>query len=481
VETTLNALGQAVAEVDLVTSFNPGDNFRVVVSGNRARLQALNDRTGVPTSGAIPNFPGSATDQLSIWRRVHVEEDRMGTIPFGFTDSGGVLGVIPSNPLAPEQSLILTFQLNFQIGVANRYRGGILKAANGLLYPIISHTTDAPSTVAARVLRVAPLGQLVGPVELIQGDFMRGQATALYVPAGGQLEVTTNIQTMWWNDYAGGVLRIDGQNYPILSNTRGENARFIVQAAQEVPLGPVEVYQDDFVSEGAGDLPPVPRISQPTAIGFYDFAQVSTTRDNNRFADAYLEAEYNALNAFDSNDVTPVSHFPDMPDQYALIADPYRGQAPGSPARPADYETSVFWVVYVLAGYEDTPRFDYDGRETEFGPEEAHLGGTDRRIQDRVEGEVTVVFTEAIRDVAATSGTTLTEASLRARTVVHEIGHQFGLAVGPGVVGGHRDAPAAPNIMSSATSQVSAAQFYFHPADIVDLRRRVRPPGQPHV
>ena len=55
------ANGRAIAEVELAISFAPGDNFRVVASCNRSEVANLNSATGVPTSGAIPNFTGSAS------------------------------------------------------------------------------------------------------------------------------------------------------------------------------------------------------------------------------------------------------------------------------------------------------------------------------------------------------------------------------------------------------------------------------------
>src|SRR5262249_53504967 len=53
VPTVLDAFGNAIAEVELATSFNPGDNFRVVASANRLAVAGLNDTTDVPTTGAV--------------------------------------------------------------------------------------------------------------------------------------------------------------------------------------------------------------------------------------------------------------------------------------------------------------------------------------------------------------------------------------------------------------------------------------------
>ncbi len=476
VPTVINAQGNAVAEVELATSFNPGDNFRVAASTIQAQVAGLNDTTSVPTTGAINNFRGAAGDQLSIWRRVHVETDRMTTIPFGLRQTGNLTGSFVFAGTA-----MVSF--NFQIAVADGFRGGNMRDSAGNQYPILTHTTANPSTGLVQIPLDPATGfpianPVLGAVELTQGDFQTGQITGSFIPAGGQLDLTTNLRITQWNEYAGGIVRTNGQDYTVMSNTQGANAHIIIETADNVNPGDFTVYQDDFMTQDFGQQPPVSRITQPTTNNYYDFMQVGTVRANNRYADAYIEPEFNQLADYNSNNVTPVSHWPNINEQFASIADPYRGTAPGTPARPADYETPLFWSAYVLAGYEDMYNFDYDGTNGEFGGmETAHLAATDSRVPNGVEGEVSVVFTETIRDIAA-SGGTLTEAEARARSVVHEIGHQFGLCQpGPGVTGAHRDAP--PNIMSSATGQVPAAQFYFHPADIVYLRTRVQPPGRP--
>ncbi|MBI3464010.1 MAG: hypothetical protein HY000_13270, partial [Planctomycetes bacterium] len=59
-----------VAEVDLLTAFAPGDNFRVYAVPDRLREQ-LKAKNDVPTNGNDPH----GTPQLSIWRYLHVEDD----------------------------------------------------------------------------------------------------------------------------------------------------------------------------------------------------------------------------------------------------------------------------------------------------------------------------------------------------------------------------------------------------------------------
>jgi len=475
---TVQSNAQGIAEVELATSFNPGDNFRVVASVNAQRVQNLNDTTDVPTTGVVGNnFTGQATGQLSIWRRFHIESDSMLNIQFGMSQNGAIAGVVPNNIF--NQALVLSsavVTLNFQINVPDGYRGGNVRDVNGNQYPIISHSTANPSVVVVRVPAGLPAPAL-GNVKLTQGDFQFGNVTAASQLPGDAYVLATDLTITTGNEYAGGILRVGGVNYPILYNTSGQNAEVTIQSFAQPAVGAVEIYQDDFTADGNDG--PVSRIYTPDIANFYDFQQVSTVRSNNRYADAYLQPEYNALAAFNSDNVTPVSHFPDLGDEYAAIADPYRGTSPGNAARPADYETALFWSVYVLAGYEEMYRFDYDGEDAQSQQEGGVLGGTDARVANQIEGEVSVVFTETIRDVATSAGATLTEVVARARTVVHEIGHQFGLSRGaPG--NPHSDAPDfAANIMSSRTGEVPADLFYFLGADIVYLRKRIQSPGLP--
>jgi hypothetical protein len=116
--------GQAIAEVDLATSFAPGDNFRVVASLDFWEVSLLDDNTGVPTTTeSIPNFSGKATPQLSIWRRFHVEQDRMINEGLGDKQSGMITAV----PVLVDPLLgIYRSQTTINIAKVNEYTGGIL-------------------------------------------------------------------------------------------------------------------------------------------------------------------------------------------------------------------------------------------------------------------------------------------------------------------------------------------------------------------
>ena len=57
-------------------------------------------------------------------------------------------------------------------------------------------------------------------------------------------------------------------------------------------------------------------------------AQPSLVRAENRFADAYLQPDYQALAAFDSADVTPAYHLQATPAALKAELDPFLNRTP---------------------------------------------------------------------------------------------------------------------------------------------------------
>lgn len=131
-----------IAEVDMATSFAAGDNFRVVASTVESAVMALNDTTDVPTTGTTPALSeflgagqGAVTEQLSVWRRIHIEQDRMeradgdfaiGSIVAGGTQNGST-ALVPTNIDAE----------------AGEYTGGLLEVAGGPPLPITGNTSGS--------------------------------------------------------------------------------------------------------------------------------------------------------------------------------------------------------------------------------------------------------------------------------------------------------------------------------------------------
>lgn len=76
-----------VATVELSTTMNPGDNFVVAASADQAYLNGVTvNLTGLKDSSgaALPTAQAKATSMLTVWRRLHIEVDSMGTVQSNF-------------------------------------------------------------------------------------------------------------------------------------------------------------------------------------------------------------------------------------------------------------------------------------------------------------------------------------------------------------------------------------------------------------
>lgn len=322
-------VANGIAEVDLGVSFNAGDNFRVAVSLNEGELippeggvTALNDTTDVPTKGEVDrfDFTGLLTLQLSVWRKFHIEQDRM------------------------------------------------------------TATEGDKQT-----------GKIIVPCEVLYG---------------GAWRCHTNIDISTANAYEQGILRTtaDGKNYNIIGNIRGPGAWVDIVSATAPEAGDITIYEDDWIADGDGV--PTPRRSPQDDQNLYDFMKAAATvRTQNRYADAYLEAEYNALNNSDSNNVTSIPHGPDFVTVNKFNDTRFDGN-----------ETDFFWAVYVCAAYEPEVNLDNDPNS-----ESSEYGVTDSNDL------ISLIYVETTRDVALELQ--IAEAEARARNTAHEVGHQFDLAL----------------------------------------------------
>jgi hypothetical protein len=147
--------------------------------------------------------------------------------------------------------------------------------------------------------------------------------------------------------------------------------------------------------------------------------------------------------------------------------------------RGANDETDIFWVIYISTAYEYRSAFDNDpDGETASSLGITPSGGSDPRIHQ----ELSVVFTETARDIAASNNPLgLSYAEFLARTTVHEVGHQFNLVdptlMIPNSTPTHRGN--GMNIMDMfPASRVPAENYFFHPREISDLRTRWHSPGR---
>lgn len=490
--------GNAFAEVELATTFSPGDNFRVLAIALTAKkeLQDLNagfsspnNHRDLPTVNAAngvnnPAFDGflrgggSAADQLSVWRKVNMETDRM-VQPQGDWQNGKIVNVTQIGDGA-------YWNVQTDIGVlsSNEYEDGILRW-DGHNYSIISNTRGLAGQAGG-----------VGTV-LSAGDVQPGQSgfpstvrVTLSVDASVDQDYLAN-GTIWifdpvaqdWNSYqvVSNTASVNDPNNPnmqkfnaiVVSNAAvpvGGGVRFMrgtAAATFTIQLMPgdippvvgdvVEVYSDDYTLPAnpnpGGPLPsdqPLIRVdpsSQFVYDGMYQFLRPGTDRSTNRLADAYLEPDYNALSQFDST-LAPKTHFNST--DWSDLVDPQR--------EGKDFESDLFWVTYVTSGYELNRLNDGDG-----GGAGAHERVTRGRTHHQ---DSAVVAVEAIWDSLG-APTQARFVEQLGKTTLHEIGHELGI--------GHRND--GENVMHPYTEVVSMAKFFFNSIDVSTMRMRTASPG----
>jgi hypothetical protein len=148
--------GEGIAEVDLATTFAPGDNFRVAATTDVNAIERLDT---VSTNDVVTGFEGKVSDQLAIWRRFHIERARMVQTVSVDKQSGSA----PQQSTAPATGQVIV-TVDFNIGTENRYAGGLLRLGNKN-YAIDENTAGNMVTVRSNVVLPA------GPVTLYEDDF----------------------------------------------------------------------------------------------------------------------------------------------------------------------------------------------------------------------------------------------------------------------------------------------------------------------
>jgi hypothetical protein len=184
--------GDDKVDVDFTVTMQPGDNFKVFASTNEelllnmtdAIVKATTDAMGATTDARLMPL---ASEQLTVWRRVHAERDSMGTVT-GNVVSGNITAVAAAGA---GKSMVTTNQnVTETPTAANRFEHGVLKNA-GHSFSVISNTQGANFTVTVNNLgAVVPAN---GAFTLVDDDdFNSSDGAALDGDAG---EDVTNVDT----------------------------------------------------------------------------------------------------------------------------------------------------------------------------------------------------------------------------------------------------------------------------------------------
>jgi hypothetical protein len=183
------------ASVRLTIGRQPGNNYAVAATtdpfyANGFRLRAadgsvVEDRNGV----ALPNAHAKLTPMLTVWRRVHVEVDRMGNVT-GNSVSGVVAGVVADSPKRGQSTINLGLNLPAPgalgtDGLLNRFEGGTITISGGgssVSFSVVSNTAAAMGN--DRVVVSGTVGaSLVGQsYKLVDDDAAHGLGDGAEIP-----------------------------------------------------------------------------------------------------------------------------------------------------------------------------------------------------------------------------------------------------------------------------------------------------------
>jgi len=425
------AAGGTTAGTELEVSLQPGDNYRVAASTSAMWLAGLHAKQSVPPDppvqdGALSVSGPNVTDMLTVWRTLHLEIDSMAAPPPEDTPAGApeyaernfikgrVLKIetrespdLPGNfnqyffvePETTTPALILADGSSQLPAASGRFQRGTLTFGEGaeafVAADVTGNGTDATS---GEYLEGWLFGGSVPPPYVIPyratNDTLRQRVGTIAGWDAGT-RVFTVAPTIA-DIYAGGVLRVAGQDWPITAISGGD---VTVGGSQHMPMHLVD---DDAPRPPTGfevDTSLLQPLADPSA---------------NPFAQAYvLPAPWTASSAtrtaaFRRNVCGDCGLQTSETEQAVkdVLAE----------GRDAEQSAPAFWIAYLQGGFQHTTRNDNDPES-----EEGAAGYT----PGLCDAWGALVYTEALRDIVGASPVTCE--SFDAMTPLHEVGHQFGL------------------------------------------------------
>ena len=445
--------GEYYAEAELLTSFQPGDNFRVVampqpkggdpnwdiddgvipdeITDAFADLHFENS-----AAGERPQVHGmAASGTLTVWRYLHMEVDQM-------TDNGG-----STNPLG-----------DFDAGTIAENLG--MMGSHGWRF-LIAVAEDAASLFNK-------------------------------------------------NSLEGGLLRIGDENFEIVGSGAAVDGQVEITIKREVGRqltaaqfqvgAAVTMYEDDFIRpDDNPDGAPVLRVDMSADLraDALKYMQTSFRADQNKFADAFIMPEYEVLAQY-SGELASRNHWEEnWTNQDEVNYDGAVDAQNGS----RNLGSNIFWTSYLGIGYQYTAARDFDpdlivnGAKNADGDERNDDGKSVRGITSHDEENPgfknSFVFVENIwdnwtahRNLESSDpqyAQSKTADAQLARTSIHEVGHQFFMDHPVN----DQDQPILQGIMSAETLLVKEVAdplnnevgFNFTVRDLLWMRSLVVRPG----
>ena len=505
-----DADGSFYAAVDLATSYAPGDNFRVAAAVSESSVKAIQemDANDAPVNKPAPR----ATEQISVWRYFHIEQDRMATTEA--VDKFESLYRVEGSTHANHREVVIPGSV-----FANyAWNGGLFRDSRGINYPItneIEHTIEGTadrleqvegdpdkivirfpggSSVDANEFKDGVLSATVPGVN--EGDppekLLIGIKSHTAIDINNEIFVTPNDVELPEH-----VERIASTADEVL--LAGELVLLVnIDPAKvvdpDLPIGDSgfgTLYEDDFTNIdldhplGISNDEPTTRIDPSDVVNtndrFYHFLQNSVNRAENRFADAYMVPRLDTLDEFDSSEADPESFVESVPhltegegDVSLILQASYAGS--GLLAGDDHYEVNpAFWATWVTSAYEFDPDRDGDGAE-------AGVLGVAKSAEGFEMPFGVFMFVESLRDASQGDMVFTDLATGRdnffSAVTTHEIAHLFNISR-ESVSDPHLDkAIYGENIMIAHLDEITSENnFYFHGIDIASLRRNWQSPG----
>ncbi|MFN0206683.1 MAG: hypothetical protein ACKVS6_10285 [Planctomycetota bacterium] len=453
--------------IEFQVSHFAGDNYRMAVHADpkfvkRLRNLDKDDKLEIvdpktKAGGAGPPIPFAlpyTSHVLTVWRMLHVERDSMKALTRAQNSANGTIdkidntaktlavtgtGVIMNGDLQPD--------LDDKSGGNGRFeKGKIINLAKiGSNFKIVSNTA----------LQFTMNDVVELPCVLKKGDTaVNSKVKKIDVVGGKSVVDIDNVVVV--DQFKDGRMTIGLQTFDVESNLLTK-----ITLKTKANLEFVALDDDTFVLPQAGFM---------------------NTSLMNTYHAAYIWPVFDGGGAGNAAETTDCSSAANSPRVEGTAAAPNVITAAAVAEQEAYYkigsnafEKHTFWVVYALSCYQYEYREDLD-------PHGDIEGVTWGIVIDSVGqlsttnvalgGKACTVYLESIADTVATglpSGNP-TDAALEARTVPHEIGHQFGLAHTTGVM--------FTNPGVTANWGGAGITFIFNNSDLNLLRCRRNSPGK---
>lgn len=450
--------GEYYAEAELLVSFQPGDNFRVVAIPQPKG----DDPNWDADDGQLPS------DIVDAFEAIDFADSKAGAQP---TTSGA----------AASGTLVVWRYLHMEIDQMN------------------------PTAAGSETLGDTATGTIAENLGMMSSH---GWRFAIAVDAASRTKFANN-------SLEGGYFRVGGENFKVLHSTvdEAQPGQIIITVERDIgrqltmpqfDVGTsVTLYEDDFTATPGFEAAPTTRVdmSLDYRADATKYMQQSFRMDQNKFAEAFIMPEYDVLAQY-SGELVAANHWEPLWQHDEGVGLGTNDVNKGS----LRLASEVFWTSYLGIGYQYVASQDYDadiwlnGTINPDGDEKIpnpdYPANSDDPFIKSIRGLTThsddlnvhfknsFVFMENIVDNWTAHGN-FTAVDLMgtyargpdaqlARTTVHEIGHQFWL----GHPLGGDDRPTYESIMSTETNRVPEPQFNFSLEELTWIRSKMLQPGR---